>query len=70
MKHRLHPYQLEEEIGRQQGRNTLNNTKNNIATPEARDSTVRRHERSNTDVIEENETKNNFIKMIEALKEE
>lgn len=57
-------------MGRQHGRNTLNNTKNNTATSETRDSTARRHEHSNTDEIEENETKNNFIKMIEALKEE
>ena len=54
---------------RQQGNNTLNNTKTNTAPPETNGS-IERPEHSNADEAEENNTKNNFMKMIEALKEE
>ena len=55
---------------RQQGKNTLNNSKSNRATPETSGSIARRHEYPNTDETKENDTEKNFMKMIEVLKEE
>ena len=41
-----------------------------MAPPEPSGPTIARHEHANTDEAEENDLKNNFMKMIEALKEE
>ena len=41
-----------------------------MTPPESRDSTPKRPEHPNTDEAEENDLKNNFMKMIEALKED
>ena len=70
LKHRLHLFQLEEEMGRQQDRNTLNSIKNNTAPRETSGSTKARSEHPNSEGAEENNLKNKFMKMIEALKEE
>lgn len=57
-------------MGRQQGKNTLNNRKSSRASLETGGSTVRKPEHPNSDAVEENDTKNNFMEMIEVLKEE
>ncbi|ERE81496.1 GTPase IMAP family member 3-like protein [Cricetulus griseus] len=67
-RHHLHP--LEEETGRRQYKNTSNNRKTNMTPPESRDSTPARPEHPNTDEAEESKLKNNFMQMIETLREE
>ncbi|MGE9715022.1 RBD-like domain-containing protein, partial [Escherichia coli] len=57
-------------MGRRQYKNTFNNRKINMIPPESRDYTPARHEHPNTDDGEENNLKNNFMKMIETLREE
>ena len=49
---------------------TLKNKTCSTAPPETSDSTVARPKHPNTDEAEENDIKNNFMKMIETLKEE
>ena len=53
-----------------QGKNTLNTTKNNTTPTKTSDSTTARLEHPNIDEAEENDLKNNFRRMFEALKEE
>ncbi|ERE70014.1 olfactory receptor [Cricetulus griseus] len=57
-------------MGRRQYKNTSNNRKTNMTPPESRDSTPARHEHPNTEEAEESNLKNNFVEMIESLKEE
>ncbi|ERE73234.1 heterogeneous nuclear ribonucleoprotein C-like 1-like isoform 1 [Cricetulus griseus] len=57
-------------MGRQQYKNTSNNRKTNMTPPEPRDSIPARHEHPNTEEAEESNLKNNFMEMIENLKEE
>lgn len=57
-------------MGRQQYKNTFNSIKSNMAPTESSSSTTERPEHPNSDEAEENNLKNNFMKMIEALKEE
>ena len=52
-------------IGRQQWKNTYNNIKSNMASPEMGGSTTTSQ---HTDEAEENDLKYNFMKMIKALK--
>ncbi|ERE67208.1 WASH complex subunit FAM21 [Cricetulus griseus] len=66
---RPHQHQLEEGMGRRQYKNTFNNRKTNMMPPESRDSTPTRPEHPNTDEAEENYLKNNFMEMIEILKD-
>lgn len=56
-------------MGRCQGENTLNNIKNSVAQSKAHGSTAARLERHNTEEAEDNDLKNNFMTMIEALEE-
>ena len=63
------PFQIEGEMGRQQGRSTLNNIKSNRIPPETSGSTTARPEHPNTDEAEENNLKNNFMKMVEEIKD-
>ena len=69
-KHKLHLYQLEKELHRQQGKSTLNNIKSSKAPLEISGATTARPEHPNTDEVEENKLKNNFMMIIEVLKEE
>ena len=55
---------------RQQVENTLHNRKSCTASLETGGSTVRKPEHTNSDAVEENDTKNNFMEMIEVLEEE
>lgn len=55
---------------RQQGENTLNNRKSYTTSLETGGSTVRKPEHPNSYAVEENDTKNSFMEMIEVLKEE
>ncbi|ERE91606.1 hypothetical protein H671_1g0824 [Cricetulus griseus] len=55
---------------KQQYKNTSNNRKTNMTPPESRDSTPARHEHLNTEEAEESNLKNNFMQMIETLREE
>ena len=57
-------------MDRQQCKNTLNNINSNTAPPEVSGSTTARSQHPNADGAEENDRKNNLMKMIEALKEE
>ncbi|MGE9804195.1 hypothetical protein ACQP3L_26655 [Escherichia coli] len=58
-------------MGRQQYENTSNNRKINMTPPEPRDSTTpARHEHPNTEETNESNLKNNFMQMIENLREE
>lgn len=83
-RHRLHRHRLDreplleaqilsvsidKEMGRCQGDNTLNNIKNSVAQSKAHDSTAVRLERHNTEEAEDNDLKNNFMTIIEALEE-
>ena len=52
------------------GENTLSNRKSYTASLETGGSTVRKPEHPNSDAVEENDTKNNFMEMIEVLKKE
>ena len=56
-------------MGRQ-GKNTLNNTKNNTTPIKTSDPTIARLKPPNIDEAEESDLKNNFRRMFEALKEE
>lgn len=67
LKHRLYLLWLGEEMGRAQGKNTLNNRKSNTAPPET---ITARPEHPKADEAEENNRKNNFMKMTEALRKE
>ena len=55
---------------RQQGENTLHNRKSCTASLETGGSTVRKPEHPNSDAVEENDTKNNFMELTEVLKAE
>ncbi|CAH7019633.1 AABR07072562.1 [Phodopus roborovskii] len=55
---------------RQQYKKTSNNRKTSMTPPESRDSTPTRSEHPKADEAEENDLKNIFIKMIEALKDD
>ncbi|ERE67187.1 GTPase IMAP family member 3-like protein [Cricetulus griseus] len=57
-------------MGRRQYKNTSNNRKTNMMPPESRDSTPVRPKHTNTDGAEENNLKNNFMQIIETLREE
>ena len=57
-------------MGRLHYKNTFNNTENNMVPPEISASISARPEQPKTDEAERNDIKNNFIKMIEVLKEE
>lgn len=50
--------------------NTFDNLMSNIAIPEPNGPTTRRHEHPNPQKAEENDFKYNFMKMIQALREE
>ena len=56
-------------MGRQ-GKNTFNTTKSNMTPTKTTGPTMARLEHPNTDEAEENNLKNNFRRMFEALKEE
>lgn len=55
-------------MGRTQGKNALNTTKSGTAPPQTSASIATRPDYPNTDETKENITKNNFMKMAEALK--
>lgn len=57
-------------MGNFQYKNTLNNIKNKLTLPEHSDPTTTTPEYPNADEAEEYDFKNNFLKMIEALKQE
>ncbi|KAL6040074.1 hypothetical protein STEG23_003010, partial [Scotinomys teguina] len=57
-------------MGGQQCKNTFNSIKSNTAPPETSASTTARTEHLNADEAEENDLKNNFMKMTQAFKEE
>ncbi|ERE70461.1 GTPase IMAP family member 3-like protein [Cricetulus griseus] len=57
-------------MGRGQYKNTSNNRKTNMTPPESRESTPARHEHPNTEEAKESNLKNNFMQMIENLREE
>ena len=57
-------------MGRQQGKSTLSTTKSNTTPIKTSGPTTARLEHPNTDEAEENDLKNNFRRMFEALKEE
>ena len=61
-KHRLQLFQLEEEMGRQQGKNTLNKIKRNTTPPETSDSKTARPGHPNAGEAGENDIKNNCMK--------
>lgn len=56
-------------MGRQQGKNTVNNINSNTVAPETNDSTTGRSDHPNEDEAE-NDLKNNFVKKMETLNEE
>ena len=56
-------------MGRRQCKSTFNNLKNNMVPPEPCSPTTGRPDHPNPEEIEENNLKNNFIKMIGTLKE-
>lgn len=56
-------------IGRRKGKNMLN-TKSNKAPPETSSIIIAISQHPNTDGADDNDLKYNFIKIIEALKEE
>ena len=56
-------------MGRQ-GKNTCNTAKSNVTSVESSDPTTARLEQPNIDETEENDLKDNFRRMFEALKEE
>ena len=57
-------------MGRRQNKNSLNNRKTYMTTPESRDSTTARSEKPNTEDEEEMDLKSYLRKMIETFKEE
>ena len=57
-------------MGRQEYRSTFNSIKSNTAPPETSGSILGRPEHSNVDATEENDLKNNVMKMIKTLKKE
>ena len=57
-------------MGSQEGKNKINITKSNTASSKNSGSTTARLKQHNTDEAEENDLKNNFREMFEALKEE
>lgn len=65
---RYHLHQLHEEMCRCLCKNAFNNTKSNMAPGEPSGSTTARPEYPNAEEAEENNLKNNFMKMIKALK--
>ena len=54
-------------MGRRQCKNAFNNVKDNMASHEPSDSITATTELSNTDEAEENNLKNNFMKVIKVL---
>ncbi|KAK7831571.1 hypothetical protein U0070_015083 [Myodes glareolus] len=60
----------EEEMGRRQCKNSSNNLQGNMTSPESRDHETRRIEHPTPEEIEEIDSKQNFMKIIEELKQE
>ena len=59
-----------EEMGRHQCKNSSNNLKGNMISPESRDHETRRIEHPTPEEIEEIDSKRIFMKIIEELKQE
>ena len=57
-------------MGRRQGKNSSNNLKGNMTSPESRDHETRRIEHPTPEEIEEIDSKWNYMKIIEELKQE
>ena len=57
-------------MGRRQSKNSSNNLKGNMTSPESRDHETRRTEHPTPEEIEEINLKRNFTKIIEELKQE
>lgn len=68
LKHRLYLHQLDEEIGRQQDKNTLNSIKSSTSPPETNGSTVVRPKHSNADEAEQNDLKITVLRLLRPLK--
>ncbi|KAL6033676.1 hypothetical protein STEG23_035096 [Scotinomys teguina] len=70
LRHRHHLHKVEEEIGRCQCKNTVNNIKTTMAPSEPTGATSARTEHPKAEETEEIDFKNEFMKMIEVFKEE